>query len=291
MSTLIRKLHGEGRHGVVFITGNHDIWNETMPWKPVGPPAGDTADLAILSNFSVVRKILDQDPSKEWSLDDLKPELSRRLNLLVDSTDEAGVEEREQIEKVFDLVDAAEGRGERDDREIFEEAREQLHKLFEQSGTYSARPITKDSSEQLRRDCFVNAYFDPVSSALYTHSGVSYDAASNTFTSGGMKVIGALTPEKLAEGLNAIDAASLEKGDFTGFRLLTEGKANAMQTDKLGPIGKWRDSEGGEQKLYVVHGHDGNFGVTDNAIHLNARVPKEMRHANEAYGPIVAVID
>ena len=130
----------------------------------------------------------------------------------------------------------------------------------EQNGFFSAKGLSKQQSDELVAQCFVNAYFDEANGVLYTHNGVEAGKVEGTYETG-LGTIKANNPKELADKLNET-AYVLETSVFTDFRPADD----AMQAEAIGSIGKWND-----RKVIFVHGHNDNAGALGNVVNVNAR--------------------
>ena len=246
MDKLIRNLHTQG---AVFITGNHDVYDEVNPEN----------------NLQLDYEKALEDFTKE--LIDAGKDIAAQKNISFTSDDEAMA------------------------REDALEAFKDFEGIKLQNGFHGARQLGKSASDQLIKDCFTNAYFDPQNNALYTHNGFEHSGVDDVYlTANGF--LRANTAEELAEKMNASDfnstglgLAEIEK-QIPGFQgkfseqqqhgIGDEGYINKtnfrpddsrMRTDQLGPAGK--NSQG--KSITVVHGHNANFGTFGNVENLNAR--------------------
>ena len=136
--------------------------------------------------------------------------------------------------------------------------------VFEQHelqwGAAAARHLDRQANEELIRSYFLKAWFDRQAGFFYCHNGIEPLGGGVVRTALG--VVHATSPDVLETEMNLVAIGNGHHPDFTNFR----PEESAMSAGALGDLGLWQG-----QPVFYVHGHSGNFGRTDRAVHLNAR--------------------
>ena len=133
-----------------------------------------------------------------------------------------------------------------------------------QWGAYAARPLSSEDSGALIRECFARAWFDRDSGVFYSHNGIQPGANGAVKTAFG--TVHASTPEELESAMNLTLITGGKREDvsqLTNFRPDEDFMSRARLGDDLG---EWQGAP-----VFFAHGHSGNFGLSDQALHLNAR--------------------
>ena len=286
MDQLIRGLH---QQGAVFITGNHDVYDEVNPGNNLH-----------LDGEAVLNTYIDE-------------EIARGTKAATD--------------KNYNFTE--------DDKQLAEEDALARFGNFEgiklQNGFHAVRQLDKAASDNLLRDCFTNAHFDPGTNNLYTHNGFQHSGVNDVYLTA-FGFLRANSAEDLAEKMNACDFNDNNRGfdalakeglpDFPSLffspnnlrsiGILSEGdiargitpadagkKLNdygisyrgninktdfrpaddRMKTDHLGPAGKTREG----RTVTVVHGHNAQHGTDGNVENLNARSAQGVTPISKVY--------
>ena len=129
-----------------------------------------------------------------------------------------------------------------------------------QWGSAAARQFGAGADVALINTAFLRAWFDRDSGVFYCHNGIEPLPSGEVRTAVG--TFSVTTPVELEASMNLVNLTPQVMVGMTNFRPDEE----AMSAARLGSLAQWQG-----MPVYVVHGHNGSVGVSDRAIHLNAR--------------------
>jgi hypothetical protein len=127
-----------------------------------------------------------------------------------------------------------------------------------QWGAAAAWQLSPEDNAELIRSSFAKAWLDRDEGRFYCHNGIKPMGGGRVQTALGE--VTANTPEELEEAINLADIT--DRALFTNFRPAETDMSEAL----LGGLGQWQG-----KPVHYVHGHSGNFGVTEGVVHINAR--------------------